>query len=86
MISSSLKSGRGDTTLSLLIPAWPKPASQRALHGCDWLTGQLIHMDGGNYLGTGGNFYALREWSDAQWLEARARIEAQNEKDRAQRS
>jgi NAD(P)-dependent dehydrogenase (short-subunit alcohol dehydrogenase family) len=54
--------------------------------GCDWLTGQLIHMDGGNYLGTGGNFYALREWSDAQWLQARERIEAQNAKDRAQRS
>ncbi len=54
--------------------------------GCDWLTGQLIHLDGGNYLGTGGNFYALREWSDAQWMEARERIEAQNAKDRAQRS
>lgn len=53
--------------------------------GCDWLTGQLIHMDGGSYLGTGGNFYALRDWSDAQWQEARARIEAQNAKDRAQR-
>lgn len=53
--------------------------------GCDWLTGQLIHMDGGNYLGTGGNFYALREWTDEQWMEARARIEAQNAKDRAQR-
>jgi NAD(P)-dependent dehydrogenase (short-subunit alcohol dehydrogenase family) len=52
--------------------------------GCDWLTGQLIHMDGGNYLGTGGNFYALREWSDAQWMEARAKIEGQNAKDRAQ--
>ena len=54
--------------------------------GCDWLTGQLIHMDGGNYLGTGGNFYALREWSDEQWMQARERIEAQNAKDRAQRS
>lgn len=53
--------------------------------GCDWLTGQLIHMDGGNYLGTGGNFYALRDWTDEQWMEARARIEAQNAKDRAQR-
>jgi len=53
--------------------------------GCDWLTGQLIHMDGGNYLGTGGNFYALREWGDAQWMEARAKIEGQNAKDRAQR-
>lgn len=52
---------------------------------CDWLTGELIHMDGGNHLATGGNFYALREWSDAQWVEARQRIEAQNARDRAQR-
>jgi NAD(P)-dependent dehydrogenase (short-subunit alcohol dehydrogenase family) len=52
---------------------------------CDWLTGQSIMMDGGNALASGGNFYELREWSDAQWREARERIEAQNAKDRAQR-
>lgn len=52
---------------------------------CDWLTGQSIMMDGGNALATGGNFYALREWTDDQWREARERIEAQNAKDRAQR-
>ena len=53
--------------------------------GCDWLTGQLLFMDGGNYLATGGNFYALREWTDQQWQDARSRIEAQNAKDRSQR-
>lgn len=52
---------------------------------CDWLTGQVIHMDGGSALATGGNFFALREWGDAQWDEARARIEAQNRKDRGER-
>ena len=52
---------------------------------CDWLTGQSIMMDGGSALATGGNFYELRSWSDAQWKEARERIEAQNQKDRAQR-
>jgi NAD(P)-dependent dehydrogenase (short-subunit alcohol dehydrogenase family) len=52
---------------------------------CDWLTGQSIMMDGGNALATGGNFYELREWSDADWQAARERIEAQNAKDRAQR-
>ena len=52
---------------------------------CDWLTGQSIMMDGGNALASGGNFYELRQWSDAQWLEARERIEAQNAKDRAAR-
>jgi NAD(P)-dependent dehydrogenase (short-subunit alcohol dehydrogenase family) len=52
---------------------------------CDWLTGQSIMMDGGSALATGGNFYELRSWSEAQWREARERIEAQNQKDRAGR-
>jgi NAD(P)-dependent dehydrogenase (short-subunit alcohol dehydrogenase family) len=52
---------------------------------CDWLTGQSIMMDGGNALATGGNFYELRDWSEAEWQAARERIEAQNAKDRAQR-
>jgi NAD(P)-dependent dehydrogenase (short-subunit alcohol dehydrogenase family) len=52
---------------------------------CDWLTGQSIMMDGGNALATGGNFYELREWSDADWQVARERIEALNARDRAQR-
>jgi NAD(P)-dependent dehydrogenase (short-subunit alcohol dehydrogenase family) len=52
---------------------------------CDWLTGQSIMMDGGSALATGGNFYELRSWSDAQWKEARERIESQNQKDRSQR-
>lgn len=52
---------------------------------CDWLTGQVIHMDGGNHLATGGNFYPLREWTDQMWTDARERIESQNRKDRAQR-
>ena len=52
---------------------------------CDWLTGQSIMMDGGNAMATGGNFYELRQWSDADWLAARERIEAQNQKDKAQR-
>lgn len=52
---------------------------------CDWLTGQSIMMDGGSALATGGNFYELRSWSDADWQQARARIEAQNQKDKAQR-
>ena len=53
--------------------------------GCQWLNGQTIMMDGANALATGGNFYALREWTDAQWAEARERIETQNRKDREQR-
>ena len=52
---------------------------------CDWLTGQSIMMDGGGALATGGNFYELRSWSDADWARARENIEAQNQKDRSQR-
>ena len=52
---------------------------------CDWLTGQSIMMDGGHALATGGNFYALRDWSDADWQAARERIEAQNSQDKTQR-
>ena len=53
--------------------------------GCDWLTGQMIAMDGAQSLATGGNFYALREWDDERWQAARDQIRAQNEKDRKQR-
>jgi NAD(P)-dependent dehydrogenase (short-subunit alcohol dehydrogenase family) len=53
--------------------------------GCAWLNGETIAMDGGQHLATGGNFYELRQWTDAQWEAARAAIKAQNEKDRAQR-
>ena len=52
---------------------------------CDWLTGQSIMMDGANALATGGNFYQLRNWSDADWQVARERIDAQNQKDKAKR-
>jgi NAD(P)-dependent dehydrogenase (short-subunit alcohol dehydrogenase family) len=52
---------------------------------CDWLTGQSIMMDGGNALATGGNFYELRAWTDADWQAARQRIEAQDAKDKTRR-
>jgi NAD(P)-dependent dehydrogenase (short-subunit alcohol dehydrogenase family) len=54
--------------------------------GCRWLTGETIAMDGAQALATGGNFYELRHWSDAQWIAARDAIKAQNERDRAARS
>ncbi|MBN8978153.1 MAG: SDR family oxidoreductase [Xanthobacteraceae bacterium] len=54
--------------------------------GCDWINGETIAMDGGQALAMGGNFYQLRDWSDADWQQARESIMAQNEKDRAARS
>jgi NAD(P)-dependent dehydrogenase (short-subunit alcohol dehydrogenase family) len=53
--------------------------------GCDWLTGETVAMDGAQALATGGNFYELRTWGDAEWKAAREAIEAQNARDRAQR-
>lgn len=54
--------------------------------GCTWINGESIMMDGGGHLAHGGNFYELREWGDTQWEAARAAIQAQNEKDKTQRS
>ena len=53
--------------------------------GCDWINGETIAMDGAQALAMGGNFYELREWSDADWQQARDNIAKQNEKDRAAR-
>ena len=53
--------------------------------GCDWINGETIALDGGQALATGGSFYELRNWGDAEWTQARDQIKAQNEKDRAQR-
>jgi NAD(P)-dependent dehydrogenase (short-subunit alcohol dehydrogenase family) len=53
--------------------------------GCDWINGETIAMDGGQALATGGNFYELRDWTDADWTRARESIKAQNEKDRTAR-
>jgi len=53
--------------------------------GCNWLSGETIAMDGAQALATGGNFYRLRSWGDAEWLAARAKDEAQNARDRAAR-
>jgi hypothetical protein len=43
-------------------------------------------MDGANALATGGNFYDLREWGDAEWKAAREAIQQVNARDKAARS
>jgi len=43
-------------------------------------------MDSGQSLATGGNFYELRNWTDAQRRTVRDAIKAQNAKDKTQRS
>jgi hypothetical protein len=53
--------------------------------GCEWLSGETIAMDGAEALATGGNFYQLREWGDAEWQAAREAIQAVTARDKAQR-
>jgi NAD(P)-dependent dehydrogenase (short-subunit alcohol dehydrogenase family) len=54
--------------------------------GVDWMTGQIITIDGGNSLATGGNFYAYRAYDDADWARIRESIRAQDNKDKLQRA
>lgn len=54
--------------------------------GCEWLTGETIAIDGAGYLANGGSFTELDKLSDADWDRMRAKIKAQNDKDRAGRS
>ena len=54
--------------------------------GCDYLTGQTIALDGGEYL-TGGTFYkALSSLKDEDWDAIKSTIKATNEKDKAKRT
>lgn len=51
----------------------------------DWINGQTITLDGGDALANGAYFTSYQDWGDEQWQAARARIEALNAADKAQR-
>lgn len=53
--------------------------------GSEYLTGQTIAIDGGQYQATGGNFSSLSSWTDADWQQARQNIQQKNAADRSQR-
>ena len=53
--------------------------------GCDYLTGQTIAIDGGQYL-TGGTFSHLSSLTEENWDTIKGSIKATNEKDKAKRS
>jgi NAD(P)-dependent dehydrogenase (short-subunit alcohol dehydrogenase family) len=40
--------------------------------GSDYVNGQVIAIDGGEFQASGGNFSAMRSWTDEQWQDARA--------------
>jgi len=50
--------------------------------GVDWMTGQILTIDGGNAIATGGNFYAYRSYEDEDWARIRDTIRAQDNKDK----
>ena len=54
--------------------------------GADWMSGQIITIDGANSLATGGNFYNYRTYEDADWERVRDTIRAQDARDKAQRA
>lgn len=51
-----------------------------------YLTGEVIAIDGGQWLNSAAGFGALSDLTDADWLEIRANIEATNAKDKAKRT
>ncbi len=54
--------------------------------GSEYVNGQTIAIDGGQYNASGGNFARMTEWGDDQWQAVKDMIKATNEKDRAQRT
>lgn len=53
--------------------------------GSAYVNGQVIAIDGAEYQATGGNFSAMRSWTDAQWRDARDAIRRTDAGDRAAR-
>src|SRR3546814_2155807 len=51
-----------------------------------YVTGEVIAIDGGQWLNGAGGFGALTELSDADWQGIRAAIEATNANDKARRT
>ena len=54
--------------------------------GSEYVNGQTIAIDGGQYNASGGNFSRMTEWGDDQWQAVKDMIKATNDKDRAQRT
>ena len=54
--------------------------------GCDYLTGAVIPIDGGQWLNSGGNFGSLTALDDEDWNMIRGAIQSTNAKDRANRT
>lgn len=53
---------------------------------CDYLTGEVIAIDGGQWLASGGNFHAFTRLEDSDWEMIGQAIRATNSRDRAGRT
>lgn len=53
---------------------------------CQYLTGEVIAIDGGQWLASGGNFHALTRLDASDWDMIGAAIRATNQKDRSERT
>lgn len=54
--------------------------------GCEYLTGQNIAIDGGHHLAAPSTFAALGKLTNEDWAEAKAKVRASSDRDKAQRS
>jgi NAD(P)-dependent dehydrogenase (short-subunit alcohol dehydrogenase family) len=54
--------------------------------GCDYLSGEVIAIDGAQWLASGGNFHALTKLDAEDWEMIGQAIRSTNSKDRAQRT
>ncbi len=53
---------------------------------CDYLTGAVIPIDGGQWLTNGGNFHNLSALDRDDWVSIKGAIQATNAKDRSERT
>ncbi len=54
--------------------------------GCEYLTGQNIAIDGGHHLAAPSTFAALGKLTNEDWADAKAKVRASSDRDKAQRS
>ena len=55
--------------------------------GVDYLTGEIVTIDGAPWLNHAGNFYEmLKDVTDQEWEQLRNMIKASNDADKAKRS
>jgi NAD(P)-dependent dehydrogenase (short-subunit alcohol dehydrogenase family) len=54
--------------------------------GCDYLTGEVIAIDGAQWLTGGGTFSRLSQLTEAEWDQIRLMIRGANERDKAART